>query len=64
LAFVYFDTIPNKLGYGFKKYTVYVVDAYFRFHWIGYTNDKAGQIMGELCISMVKRLELQISEKL
>jgi hypothetical protein len=64
LAFVYFNTISNKLGYGFKRYIVHAVDAYSRFHWIDYTNNKVGQIMGELCISMVKRLELQTSEKL
>jgi hypothetical protein len=32
LAFVYFDTISNKLGYRFKKHTVHAVDAYSRFH--------------------------------
>jgi hypothetical protein len=32
LAFVYFDTIPNKLGYGFKRHIVHAVDAYSRFH--------------------------------
>jgi hypothetical protein len=58
LAFVYFNTISNKLGYGFKKHTVHAVDAYSRFHWIGHINDKAGQTMGELCIFMVKRLKL------
>jgi hypothetical protein len=64
LAFVYFDIISNKLGYEFKKHIVHAIDAYFRFHWINYTNNKAGQIMNELCISMVKRLELQTNEKL
>jgi hypothetical protein len=32
LAFVYFNTISNKLGYGFKKHIVHAIDAYFRFH--------------------------------
>jgi hypothetical protein len=64
LAFVYFDIISNRLGYEFKRHIVYAIDAYFRFHWIGYTNNKAGQIMDELCIFMVKRLELQTNEKL
>jgi hypothetical protein len=58
LALVYFDTISNKLGYRFKRHIVHAVNAYSRFHWIGHTNDKAGQTVGELCISMVKRLEL------
>jgi hypothetical protein len=64
LALIYFDNIPNKLGYGFKRHTVHAVDAYSRFHWIGHTNDEAGQTVGEFCISMVKRLELQTCEKL
>jgi hypothetical protein len=64
LAFVYFNTFSNKLGYGFKKHTVHAIDAYSRFHWIGHINDKAGQTMSELCIFMIKRLKLQTSEKL
>jgi hypothetical protein len=64
LTFVYFDIISNKLGYEFKRYIVHAVNAYFRFHWIGYTNDKASQIMNELCISMVKRLKFKINKKL
>jgi hypothetical protein len=64
LAFVYFNIISNKLGYGLKRHIIHVVDAYFKFHWIGHTNNKAGQIMGELCISIVKRLELQTNKKL
>jgi hypothetical protein len=64
LAFVCFNTISNKLSYEFKKHTVHAIDAYSRFHWIGHINDKAGQIMGELCIFMIKRLEFQTNEKL
>jgi hypothetical protein len=32
LAFVCFNIISNKLGYGFKKHIVYAVDAYSRFY--------------------------------
>jgi hypothetical protein len=32
LAFVYFNTISNKLNYGFKKHIVYAINTYSRFH--------------------------------
>jgi hypothetical protein len=32
LALVYFNIIPNKLGYEFKKHTVHAINAYSKFH--------------------------------
>jgi hypothetical protein len=64
LALIYFDTIFYEQGYDFKKHTVHYMDSYLAFHWIGHTNNKTSETVGQKAITIVKRFERQIDEQI